>query len=166
MGKKERSKNRFIFFFKKIVSFLGEFSHEFEVKLNNYLKGEKEIWEYEEVSEVLNFLVRVLALLMPLLFYVMAGAIVYLGYKGVEPEGLGVLVAAIIAGSFAMLNSIGNSEANIRSLRSVWIEESRKDLAKYIANSRRYLIAAEKCRRAKLEKERKPQSSRVSLMLM
>lgn len=70
----------------------------------------------------------------------------YISLTGERIEGLGIVTAAIIAGCFTMLSSIGNTEANIRSLRSSWIEESRKDLAKYIGNARRYLVAAEKCR--------------------
>lgn len=150
------------------ISSFSDFLDNFDKNIDSYLKGEKEVWEYDEVYKILKFIVRVMTLLMPLFFYLMAGAIFYLGFKGVELKGLGVLVAAIIAGSFAMLSSIVNTEANIRSLRSAWIEESRKDLAKYITNSRRYLIAAEQCRRAKLQKERisvgvSPVESDVSL---
>lgn len=143
---------------KRLVLELSKFAREIDRMVNNYLKGEKEIWEYDEVAERLSFVVRVLTLIMPLLFYIMAGAIFYLGFKGVKLEGLGVLVAAVIAGGFAMLSSIGNTEANIRSLRSAWIEGSRRDLAKYITNCRRYLTAAEKCRRARLEKIRKKEA--------
>ncbi len=130
--------------------------------LAKLIEGDKEIWEYEKVSGVARKAVRIMALMLPVIFYIGLLWIFYISLTGERIEGLGIVTAAIIAGCFTMLSSIGNTEANIRSLRSSWIEESRKDLAKYIGNARRYLVAAEKCRIKRIElKDREEQNKSI-----
>lgn len=131
-------KNWWESFFNKVRLFIKDI----DLPIRNFLKNDKEIWDYEEVREFVKesskFFTIVICLVV--VFFMV------LNFNAFQPFSAGfdikeniAIVGAIIAGSFTMLSSIGNTENSIRSLRSKWLDDSRESLSKYISRCRWYL---------------------------